>query len=75
MPNLVTLVIGLNLVPARDKKLTQMRANPMMTRPISEASQRPILWPRGPNKLVPIRYDMEAGRKAKEGQIWLKYTM
>lgn len=25
-------------------------------------NQRPSLWPKGPNKFVPMRYEMEAGK-------------
>ena len=35
-----------------------------MIRPIREANHRPIRCPKGPKRLVPIRYEMEAGKKA-----------
>ena len=34
--------------------LTNMREKPIMIMPMSEASQRPILCPSGPKRLVPI---------------------
>lgn len=37
---------------------------PLNTSPIKEAKERPITWPNGPKRLVPMRYDIEAGRKA-----------
>ena len=36
------------------QRLTNMRENPIMIMPMSEASQRPILCPSGPKRLVPI---------------------
>ena len=47
-----------------DTVLTNIKAKPIIKRPMSEANQRPIRCPKGPKRLVPIRYDMEAGRKA-----------
>ena len=44
--------------------LTVNNDKPITMSPIIEANQRPILCPSGPKILVPIRYDMEAGRKA-----------
>ena len=44
--------------------LTQIKAKPIIRRPIREANQRPIRCPKGPKRLVPIRYEMEAGKKA-----------
>jgi hypothetical protein len=41
---------------------TSMRQNPITTSPIMDASHRPMRCPRGPNKLVPIKYDMLAGK-------------
>lgn len=35
-----------------------------MVRPANDANQRPILWPKGPNMFVPIKYEMDAGKKA-----------
>ena len=45
-------------------KLTKIKAMPINKRPISEANQRPIRCPKGPNRLVPIKYEMEAGKNA-----------
>jgi len=36
----------------------------MMVRPTNDANQRPILCPKGPNMFVPIKYEMDAGKKA-----------
>ena len=44
--------------------LTKIKARPIMIRPIREANHRPIRCPKGPKRLVPIRYEMEAGKKA-----------
>ena len=44
--------------------LTNIKARPIKIRPIREANHRPILCPIGPKRLVPIRYEMEAGKKA-----------
>ena len=37
---------------------------PINNKPMSEANQRPIRCPNGPNRFVPIRYEMEAGKNA-----------
>lgn len=39
-----------------------MRHIPIMISPRRAASHRPILCPSGPNKFVPIKYEMLAGR-------------
>ena len=36
----------------------------MIASPTREAFHRPILCPIGPKRFVPIKYEMEAGRKA-----------
>ena len=45
-------------------QLTNIRANPITYNPTKDASHLPTLCPKGPNKFVPIRYDMDAGRNA-----------
>lgn len=42
--------------------LTHMRQIPIIIRPRRAASHRPIRCPKGPNKLVPIRYEILAGK-------------
>jgi len=42
---------------------TIIRQQPMTTSPIMDASHLPIRCPRGPNKFVPMRYEMLAGKK------------
>lgn len=38
------------------RKLTSNNEQPMITNPIMVALQRPILWPRFPNRFVPNIY-------------------
>ena len=54
-----------NSVTIRDvQPLTQSNAKPIITSPQSDANHLPMRWPRGPKMLVPIRYEIDAGKKA-----------
>ncbi len=43
--------------------------------PMSDALHRPILCPSGPNRLVPIKYEIEAGRKATPSSHFLAHML